>query len=265
MIGCVCGPIGRSIPSLIARIAGPPDTDDPAVLDPDVRLDDADDRIDDERAGDDDVELRRAGPPLGRARVGWSSRSPRSARRRAPGGPRRPGPRGRCRPGGRGRRSSGRSGRAVRPGESRLTVVRLAAEPDQADGPRLAGRPALGRAGRQVEAEAARGLAVEDEPRGSPGRTGSARRPGSPASIRCGPRGCAVRVRPARGGRPSPAGSRPGRHRRRRRRPSGSTARRVASRRPSAPRAGPRRPARGRRRAPRDGSTAARPAASTSS
>ena len=46
-------------------VAGPPDPDDPAVLDPDVGLDDADRRIDDERAGDDGVELRR------RARPAW--------------------------------------------------------------------------------------------------------------------------------------------------------------------------------------------------
>ena len=180
MIGCVCGPIGSSMPSLIAGVAGPPDADDPAVLDPDVRLDDADERIDDERAGDDDVELRRAGSPLGRARAGWSSRSPRSARRRAPGGPPRPGPRGRCRRAGRGRRSSGRSERAVPPARARFTVP-----------PRRRRRtgPGARSASRRVPSArssrpAGRG-GSRSRPRGrtrgggSPARTGSARRHGS--------------------------------------------------------------------------------------
>ena len=42
-------------------VPGPADAGDPAVLDADVGLDDADDRVDDERAGEDDVELRRSG------------------------------------------------------------------------------------------------------------------------------------------------------------------------------------------------------------
>ena len=41
------------------RAPGPADARDPPVLDADVGLDDADDRVDDERAGEDDVELRR--------------------------------------------------------------------------------------------------------------------------------------------------------------------------------------------------------------
>ena len=44
------------------RVPRPPDADDPAVLDPDVGLHDADRRVDDDRAGDDDVELRGSGP-----------------------------------------------------------------------------------------------------------------------------------------------------------------------------------------------------------
>ena len=57
----VWGPTTRSIPSLIAGLPARPIAGDPAVLDADVGLDDADDRVDDERAGEDDVELRRAG------------------------------------------------------------------------------------------------------------------------------------------------------------------------------------------------------------
>ena len=60
MIGSVCGPIGEVDAVADRRVPGAPDPDDPAVLDADVRLHDADDRVDDERAGDDDVELRRA-------------------------------------------------------------------------------------------------------------------------------------------------------------------------------------------------------------
>ena len=57
MIGSVCGPIGEVDAVADRRVAGPPDPDDPAVLDPDVGLDDAEHRVDDERARDDDVEL----------------------------------------------------------------------------------------------------------------------------------------------------------------------------------------------------------------
>ena len=152
-------------------VAGPSDADDPAVLDADVGLDDAEDRVDDERAGDDRVELR-VGPgrSLGRSGAGASSRSPRSARRPAPGGPRRPGPRGRCRPGGRGRRSSGRSGRGARPGRGgssgRLDASPpVAAEPDEATVRRLARRPALGGPAGRSRRKPAAGVAIEDEPR----------------------------------------------------------------------------------------------------
>ena len=61
VIGAVCGPIGRSMPSRDARVAGPPDADDPPVLDPDVGLHDADDGVDDEGADHDRVQLGRAG------------------------------------------------------------------------------------------------------------------------------------------------------------------------------------------------------------
>ena len=45
-------------------VAGAADPDDPAVLDPDVGLDGADERIEHERPGHDDVELARARPAL---------------------------------------------------------------------------------------------------------------------------------------------------------------------------------------------------------
>ena len=44
-------------------VAGPPDRDDPAVLDPDVALEDAEHRIEDQRAADDQVELAVAAAP----------------------------------------------------------------------------------------------------------------------------------------------------------------------------------------------------------
>ena len=50
-------------------IAGAADADDPAVLDADVGLDDAQDGVDDERARDHDVELGVRRPPLHRARA----------------------------------------------------------------------------------------------------------------------------------------------------------------------------------------------------
>src|SRR4029453_8574124 len=50
-------------------VPGTPDPDDPTVLDADVRLDDTDDGVHDKGAGDDDVELGRAGTPLHRVRA----------------------------------------------------------------------------------------------------------------------------------------------------------------------------------------------------
>ena len=47
-------------------VARPPDADDPPVLDADVRLDRADERVEDERAGDDDIELGRTRAALDR-------------------------------------------------------------------------------------------------------------------------------------------------------------------------------------------------------
>ena len=68
MIGWVCGPIGSSMPSLIAGLpARPTPTMRPSLM-PMSALTTPMSGIDDERAGDDDVELRRAGPALGRAR-----------------------------------------------------------------------------------------------------------------------------------------------------------------------------------------------------
>ena len=61
MIGWVWGPMTRSIPSLMSGLPGPADAGDPAVLDADVGLDDPDDRVDDDDAGDHRVELRRRG------------------------------------------------------------------------------------------------------------------------------------------------------------------------------------------------------------
>ncbi len=49
-------------------VPGSPDADDAPVLDPDIGLDDADDRVEHERAGDDDVELGVTGAALSRAR-----------------------------------------------------------------------------------------------------------------------------------------------------------------------------------------------------
>ena len=60
-------PDGQLDPVADARVAGAADPDDPSVLDADVRLEDPEHRIDDERAGKDRIELRRRRPPLGRA------------------------------------------------------------------------------------------------------------------------------------------------------------------------------------------------------
>ena len=109
MIGLVWGPIGRSMPSLIAGLPARPMPGDPAVLDADVRLDDADHGIDDEGAGDDDVELRRRRRP-----AHWAIREPevlRVAPDRLVAARRavllRPGSTGRCRRAGPDRRSLG--------------------------------------------------------------------------------------------------------------------------------------------------------------
>ena len=50
VIGCVCGPMVQVDAVADVRVAGPTDPDDPAVLDADVRLDDAEGRVDDDRA-----------------------------------------------------------------------------------------------------------------------------------------------------------------------------------------------------------------------
>ena len=94
------------------RAPGPADAGDPAVLDPDVRLDDADDGVDDERAGEHHVELRRPARavPLRHPRAEVLRVAPDAARRRRPSGPPPRGSTGRCRRAGSGRRSSRRSG-----------------------------------------------------------------------------------------------------------------------------------------------------------
>ena len=51
------GPIVQVDAGGDVRVAGAPDPDDAAVLDPDVRLHDAEERVDDEHAGDQHVEL----------------------------------------------------------------------------------------------------------------------------------------------------------------------------------------------------------------
>ena len=105
------------------RVAGAPDTRDPAVLDPDVRLDHADRRVDHDRADHDRVELRGTGRrPTGPCPAGCPWRSPRSARRRAPGDPPRPRSRGPCHRAGCGRPAGARSAPGAPPGrgDSRL-------------------------------------------------------------------------------------------------------------------------------------------------
>ena len=94
------------------RAAGPPDAGDPAVLDADVGLDDADHGVDDERAREHDVELRRPGRTVPLRHAGAEVLRVAPDRLVAAGGAvlLRPGPRGPCRRGGRGRRSWRRSG-----------------------------------------------------------------------------------------------------------------------------------------------------------
>ena len=126
---CVCGPMTRSMPSLIAGLPGAPDTDDPAVLDPDVGLDDADDRIEHEHAGDDDVQLRRAraGPCAIRCadRLGVAPDRLVAGRLAVLGDLH---PQVRVARGARGRRWWRRSGRGARPGRAaRVTGRRLVA------------------------------------------------------------------------------------------------------------------------------------------
>ena len=190
MIGWVCGPIGSSMPSLIAAVARPPDADDPPVLDADVRLDRADERVEDERAGDDDVELGRTRPALGRSAVGASSRSPRSVRRRAPGGPRRRGPTGRCRP--RRTRSPVRRAVACEASAGERRVIRSPPRPP-ASPPNRTSRtvrvsPGAQRSvpGREVEAEPASGVAIEDQPGVHALERVVGRHPDRRAATRCG-------------------------------------------------------------------------------
>ena len=150
MIGWVCGPMRSSIPSTDPLVPGPPDADDAPVLDPDVGLDGTDDRVEHERAGDDDVQLGIARPALGRAR---SKRLGVAPDRLVAGSlavvfdadPQVGVTEADAIAGGR-----TVAGEALGGGEA------LHRRPHQVDGPRLARPPALGRARREVEPEAGR-------------------------------------------------------------------------------------------------------------
>ena len=192
MIGSVCGPIGRSMPSLIVGVARPADPDDPAVLDPDVGLDDPDGRVDDDDAGDHDVELGWPGRGVGLAPSGGgrSWRSPTAARRPdawrvAP----RPAATGRCRRAGPGRRWWARSERGSRPRERRVTV-----RPRRIRSARRTGRarrPAVSPGAQRTESPAGRSrrnpvaaARSNVEPGVRPARTGSGKTPARPARDR---------------------------------------------------------------------------------
>ena len=162
MTGWVCGPIGSSMPSLIDGLpARPTPTMRPSLM-PMSAFTTPTTGSTTSAPATTDVELRRAGPALGRARseglgvapdrlvvarlavfldadpeVGVAEADAVAGRRAVAGEP-------------------------FLRGEP-AHRARLAVVPDQAHGPRLARRPALGRAGRQVEVEARRRLAVEDE------------------------------------------------------------------------------------------------------
>ena len=120
------------------RAPGPADARDPAVLDADVGLHDADDGVDNDRAGEHDVELRRPrrAVPLGHARAEVLRVAPqRLVAARGPVLLPR-GSTGPCRPAGRGRRSSGRSGCAApRPTGGSRPVLLVAAGAAVADEP----------------------------------------------------------------------------------------------------------------------------------
>ena len=108
------------------------------------------DRVDDERAGDHDVELRRSGAAArpGAIRRGVLRVAPDRLVARRLAVVARPGSTGRCRRAGPGRRSSGRSGRGTRSRGEAGHRPRLAASPPpnrtSSTRLRLARRPALG-------------------------------------------------------------------------------------------------------------------------
>ena len=221
------------------RVAGPPDADDPAVLDADVGLDDADERG---RRRARPRRRRRAptdpagpGSPRGRMRlrvapdrlvaVAWRSSSTRTHRSVSARRTRSPvvGPY-------RARRSSGRGG----------SPSRLAAERGRAGPSASRPAPSARRAGGKVEMEAGRRRAIELEPAVHAVERIVRTRPGRRGPSRCGRRG-RWRRRPTRRAahpidvprlRPSPVGSRPGRRPRRDR--AGRAGRRAGRRRPSA-------------------------------
>ena len=210
-------------------VPGPPDADDPPVLDPDVGLDDAEDRIEDERAGDDRVQLRVRGAALGRPRSKGLGVAPDRFVAR-------------------GLAVIVDADPQVGVAEPDLVAGRraVACEPlgggrgpssvaHQRHGPDLAGGPALVRAGREVEAVPAGGGAVEGQARVGPLEGVVARHADDPGrgvadlelepgtrcrlTVSAGSAGSARRVAP---GASSPAG------------PSGST--RTTSRTPSSTR-----------------------------
>ena len=269
MIGCVCGPIGSSMPSLIAAVTGPPDPDDPAVLDPDVRLDARRRRDRGRRAP---AMTTSSSDGLGRPWADARADGLRVAPDRLVAGRlailARRGPRGRCRRAGRGRRSSGRSGRGGPSGRARLIGRRPRRRTGRA-GP-SASRPApsariapAGRSRRKPRAA----VAIEDEPRVHPVERVVRRDADHPPRLAADVRSMvSARAPPRRRARIGRCADRPGPDRPGpvAVAPAGRAGRRAASRRPSAPRAGPRRPARGRRACTSSGPTAARPAASTS-
>ena len=200
------------------RVAGSADPDDPAVLDPDVGLDDTDRRVDDDDPGDDDIELGRAGRPIvldhpaaevlgvapqrlvagvvgialdAQPEVGVAEPDPVAASgRSAPDRPR------------------ARAGSLL--DGARQSRADPTAEPDEIDLAGLAGSPADGVPGRDVETEARRGLALEGQPRVDPLERvvrGHADDPTRPVRDR---QACAARARPRARSRPSPRRISPG-------------------------------------------------------
>ena len=178
MIGSVWGPIGRSIPSLISGLpARPMPTIRPSLIPMSALTTPTSGRR--RHARDDDIQLGRPGGPvlLGHPRAEVLGVAPQRLVARGREGRARRGARGPCRRSGPGRRSSGRSGRgrclagteaglpsrrrlaaAARRADRRAPRRRRSGRADLAD---LAGRPADGVAGRDVEPETAGGLAVE--------------------------------------------------------------------------------------------------------
>ena len=185
MIGSVCGPIGRSMPSLISGLpARPMPTIRPSLMPMSAFMTPMTGST---MIGADHarVELARPGALVtAPSASGCSSRSPRAARRRGPGDPPRRGSTGPCRRAGSDRRPTGRSGPGSLAGRcgSRLRAPRWPPKrheghrPSSHRAPSARTSPPRGRGG-------SRG-APRDRTRaaGSPDRRGSARRRGSRAA-----------------------------------------------------------------------------------